>query len=348
MTFTEKTAAISRNIGQWLNAHGADIVLGLVFAAALVAGMLAARTFGVALCRRRGRWRMVLGRALAKTSIVFMVALAAKLVASQWGAPPLAARAIQIFFVIAFAFQAAGWARELILGIVEHRAGEEPGESTVGNAIGIIRLAVSVALFAIAIVLILDNLGINVTGLVAGLGIGGIAIGLAAQGIFSDLFAALSIIFDKPFRRGETIKFGDTTGTVEEIGLKTTRLRAIEGDEVIISNAKLLDLQIRNLADVEDRRVALVLPLMNRNNPAAMAALPAELRSIVEAEPDCRFVHAWLVNFGPVTADLELVFRVETEDVERMMETRHRIMLAALERVRALGLQLNSPWPTPD
>jgi small-conductance mechanosensitive channel len=98
-----------------------------------------------------------------------------------------------------------------------------------GSAIGIIRLLVTVALFAIAIILILDNLGVNVTGLVAGLGIGGIAIGLAAQGIFKDLFSALSIIFDRPFRRGDTITFDQTTGTVEQIGLKSTRIRSLGG-----------------------------------------------------------------------------------------------------------------------
>ena len=87
----------------------------------------------------------------------------------------------------------------------------------------LIRVLVSVALFAIALIVILDNLGVNVTALVAGLGIGGIAIGLAAQGIFSDLFAALAIMFDRPFRRGDTIRYGTTTGTVERIGLKTTR-----------------------------------------------------------------------------------------------------------------------------
>ncbi len=112
------------------------------------------------------------------------------------------------------------WARELVLGIIEHRAGGLEANSGLGSAIGIIRLLVTIAIFSIAIVVVLDNLGVNVTGLVAGLGIGGIAIGLAAQGIFDDLFSALSIIFDKPFRRGDSIRWDTTSGTVENIGLK--------------------------------------------------------------------------------------------------------------------------------
>src|SRR6201999_2371357 len=111
---------------------------------------------------------------------------------------------------------------------------------TLGSAVGIIRLLVSIAIFAIALIVVLDNLGVNVTGLIAGLGIGGIAIGLAAQGIFADLFAALSIIFDKPFRRGDSIKWDAVSGAVEAIGLKTTRIRSVNGEEVVISNTNLL------------------------------------------------------------------------------------------------------------
>lgn len=345
MTFTQRTAAFVSETSRWLAANASDILVGVIVAAAIVAALLALRTFGTSLCRRAtSRWHSVLGSTLAQTNPLFMVALAAKLVAGQSNAPPLVDRVVQLAFVIAFALQAAVWLREIILGVVEHRAGERPGETTVGNALRIIRLLINVALFTVAVVLILSNLGVDVTGIVAGLGIGGIAIGLAARDIFSDLFAALSIILDRPFRLGDTVKFGDTVGTVEAIGLKTTRLRSLDGDEVIVGNAKLLEQQIRNLADVHDRRVALTIPLLGRNDPAAIEGLAQALRGAVEAEQDCRFVHAWLTGFGAVTADLELVFRVETTDVERMMAVRHRVMLAALNHVQTLGLQLNAPF----
>ena len=112
-----------------------------------------------------------------------------------------------------------------MLGLVHRRAGHG-GEDAValGNAMGIITVLVNVVVWLLAAILILDNLGVNVTALVAGLGVGGIAIGLAAQGIFSDLFAALAILFDRPFRVGDTISYGTSTGTVEHIGLKTTRI----------------------------------------------------------------------------------------------------------------------------
>ncbi|HZF43080.1 MAG TPA: mechanosensitive ion channel domain-containing protein [Sphingomonadaceae bacterium] len=348
MNLSQKTTALQADAAVWIADHGVDILLGVLFTA-IVAGLLyAARSIGTSLfCRTGSRWGAVVAATLRRTYLFFVVAVSAKVVSAYWPAPAPVERAIQIAFVVTLAIQAAVWAREIILGIVETRAGERPGETTVGNALRIIRLLVNVALFAIATVLILSNLGVDVTGIVAGLGIGGIAIGLAARDIFSDLFAALAIILDRPFRLGQTVKFGDTVGTVEAIGLKTTRLRSVDGDEVIVANAKLLDREIRNLADVHDRRVVLVLPLLNRNDPAALATLAGDLRPIVEAHADARFVHAWLTHLGAVTVDLELMFRVETESAERMMEVRHTVVLAALERVRTLGLELNGPWPAP-
>src|SRR3546814_470956 len=116
------------------------------------------------------------------------------------------------------------------------------------NEMWLIRLLVSVVVFAIAIVVLLDNLGVNVTGLVAGLGVGGIAIGLAAQGIFADLFAALAIIFDRPFSKGDQVSYGDSSGTIEAIGLKSTRIRAYTGELRIIANKNLLDKEILNVS----------------------------------------------------------------------------------------------------
>src|SRR5690606_27873862 len=122
--------------------------------------------------------------------------VSAEIVAKNAGTPIALLRVINFLFTVSVTIQAAVWARELILGLVRHRVGDAD-TGTLGSAMGLIRVLVTFTLFAIATIVILDNLGVNVTGLIAGLGIGGIAIGLAAQGIFSDLFAALSIIFDK-------------------------------------------------------------------------------------------------------------------------------------------------------
>jgi len=191
-------------LSAWFDANRDGLLVGLVVALAIVGVMLVLRSFGRRTVERDPEgwgWRTVIGRVLSRTSLAFMILAAADAVSTYADLPHKIARLIDILFVIAFALQGAIWGRELILGLIGHRAARDDGASALASAMAIIRVLVSVALFAIAGILILDNLGVNVTALVAGLGIGGIAIGLAAQGIFSDLFAALSILFDKPFRR---------------------------------------------------------------------------------------------------------------------------------------------------
>src|SRR5205823_13025761 len=160
--------------------------------------------------------------------------------------------------------------------------------SAVGNAMALIRLLVTFSVFAIAIILMLENLGVNVTALVAGLGIGGIAIGLAAQGIFSDLFAALSILFDKPFKRGDTLKYDSSTGTVERIGLKTTRLRSITGEQLIMANTKLLEREIHNLAATKARRITLYLAVGGQTSAASVDVVADAASGAVSAQKGCK------------------------------------------------------------
>src|SRR3569623_31789 len=260
----------------WFRANAAELPLALGVAAVIVLIMFGQRLGGAWLnahdpdCRH---WRGVIGRVLQKTSILFMVAAALDMVASYAAVPVKVERLFDIFFTVAFALQGAIWARELILGVITRRAGEDPTETAIGNAIAVIRVLVSVTLFALAIIVILDNLGINVTALVEGLGIGGIAIGLAAQGIFSDLFAALSILFDKPFKKGDTIRYDHSTGTVERIGLKTTRIRSLTGEQLVMANTKLLDQEIRNLNEGRTRRTTLKFGVVYQPSPEKLARI---------------------------------------------------------------------------
>ena len=186
----------------WFEANRDGLLTGALVGFAIVALMLLLRAYGQRTVRRDPLglgWRSVFGRVLAKTSVAFMIAAAADVVATYAELPHKAARLIDIVFVIASSIQGAVWGRELILGVIGRRVAEDNGSGTLASAMYIIRVLVSVALFSIAGILILDNVGVNVTALVAGLGIGGIAIGLAAQGIFSDLLAALSILVARPF-----------------------------------------------------------------------------------------------------------------------------------------------------
>jgi small-conductance mechanosensitive channel len=205
---------------------------------------------------------------------------------------------------------------------------------------------VSVALFAIATIVILDNLGVNVTALVAGLGIGGIAIGLAAQGIFSDLFAALSILFDKPFRRGDVIQFDGTTGTVERIGLKTTRLRSINGEMVVMANTKLLDREVRNFAGNRTRRSQLPFGLIYQTPPEQLEKVVSLVKAAVESRKGCTFIRCAIVGFGASSIDFEVLFDSRTSDFNKAAADRTAIALAFLRAFAEHGLEFAYPTQT--
>src|SRR3569623_44594 len=317
----------------WFRANAAELPLARGVAAVIVLIMFGLRLGGAWLnahdpdCRH---WRGVIGRVLQKTSILFMVAAALDMVASYAAVPIKVERLFDIFFTVAFALQGAIWARELILGVITRKAGEDPAETAIGNAIAVIRVLVSVTLFALAIVVILSNLGVNVTALVAGLGVGGIAIGLAAQGIFSDLFAALAILFDKPFKRGDTIQFDQTTGTVERIGLKTTRLRSVSGEQVVMANTKLLERELRKFATGGSRRCQLPFGLIYQTPPEQLEKVTSLAKAAVESRKGCSFVRSSLLGFGASSIDFELIFDCRGTDANKVAADRTAVALAVL------------------
>jgi small-conductance mechanosensitive channel len=257
----------------WITDHWFQIGVAIGVAALIVLALDALKRWGRRYCERQPvvtGWSGILGRAISRTNRFFMTMVAAKLVVGVADAPQAVVTTTNFLFTVAAVFQAATWVREVILGMVEARTqGDHRGSEALGTAMGLIRLLVTFAVFAIALIVVLDNLGVNVTGLVAGLGVGGIAIGLAAQGIFADLFAALSIIFDKPFRRGDSISYGTTSGSIEEIGLKSTRIRSFQGEERIISNKQLLDKEIQNNTHRIHRRAKFAIGVTYQTEPEA-------------------------------------------------------------------------------
>jgi len=294
----------------------------------------------------RAHVKSIVARTLARTSKFFRIMVSIELVNQIANAPAALTHAIDILFTIAIVVQVAIWLREIILGMIERRAGEGLHEhETLQSAMVLIRLLVSFALFAVAAIVILDNLGVNVTGLVAGLGVGGIAIGLAAQGIFSDLFAAISIIFDKPFRRGDTVSYDNTIARVEVIGMKSTRLRALTGEEKIISNSKLLEKEITNNTLTLYRRVTFVLTLVYQTPPALAKRIPEILREVVESN-GAQFIRAGFNNFAASSLDFHLVFDIESDDVEVMFQARHDIGIAIIDRFAREGISFAYPTQT--
>ncbi|MBV8908604.1 MAG: mechanosensitive ion channel [Sphingomonas sp.] len=331
------------HLSGWLEANRDGLMIGLAVGAGLVVVMLVLRTLGERTVRRDPdgmSWRTVIGRVLAKTSLAFMIFAAADVVSNYAELPHKAARLIDIGFIIAFALQGAVWVRELTLGVIGRRVAEENGSGALGNAMAIIRVLVSVTLFAIAGILILDNLGVNVTALVAGLGIGGIAIGLAAQGIFSDLFAALAILFDKPFKKGDTIRYDQSTGVVERIGLKTTRLRSLTGEQLVMANTKLLEREIHNMAAAKARRMTLYVAVGIDTPAAKLARIPEIASAAVEARDSCKLVRCVANGVGSGAIAFELVYDDKALDNNRSAENRSAVLLDLIAKLRAEKIQI--------
>ena len=338
-----KTVAM-QPIWTWFDANREGLFVGLLVGIGFVAVMLILRLIGKRSVQRDPDgfgWKSVIGRVFAKTSVAFMVLAAADVVSTYTEPPHKLARLVDILFVIAFALQGAVWGRELILGVIGRRVAEEKGRGSLASAMAIIRVLVSIALFAIAGILILDNLGVNVTALVAGLGIGGIAIGLAAQGIFSDLFAALSILFDRPFKKGDTIRYDQSTGTVERIGLKTTRLRSLTGEQLIMANTKLLEREIHNMAAAKGRRVTIYMAVSGEASPKTIDIVTSAATRAVETQKGCKLIRCVLSGAGASALAFDLVYEDATVDTDKLAEDRAAILRSMIEQLGLNKLQLS-------
>lgn len=331
----------------WAQDHWFQIIVAGGIAFAIATLLFGVRGLAVRFCKKGGGTAPVLnivGRAISRTTSFFILMVAVRLVEGYAQTPPALHQVVTFLFTVAAVLQGAIWARELIIGAIEHRtAGEHYRREAIINAMGLIRLLVSVAVFAIAIVVLLDNLGVNVTGLVAGLGIGGIAIGLAAQGIFADLFAALAIIFDRPFSRGDVISFDDRIGTVEEIGLKSTRIRAFTGEEVIVANKNLLDKEIFNISGRDHIRMTFTIGVAYETPPDVLARIPAILSELVEAE-GATPARAGFEAFGASSLDFNLFVDVPGNDWAVAHPIRDRLLVSIMKRFAAEGISI--PYPS--
>jgi len=331
----------------WLSDNSLRILIAVAAGTLLVAVLLGVKKLAQRLCREEEPlvgWRTILGRVAARTSFWFLVIIAARLVDGYADAPPLLDRTIAFLFTVGLTFQAALWVRELVLGFVEHRAGmSDQDHGALTSALGIIRVMVSFTLFAIALILVLGNLGVNVTGLVAGLGVGGIAIGLAAQGIFKDLFAALSIIFDRPFRKGDTIKWNNISGSIERIGLKTTHIRATTGELVVVSNSDLLAKEVYNLARLNRRRMIEKIALAYSTSDVNTRHALELMRDVVDATEGCQLVRVGLMGMDKEGIQYELQFDVMSANYNDVIAKRTEVNLAILQRFREAGIPFADP-----
>ncbi len=249
------------------------------------------------------------------------------------------------FFVLII--QIAIWVDRFSVGMVL-RYGEKRVEGAGAQSAGILWITylLRVLLWSTALLLVISNLGYDVTALIAGLGIGGIAIGLAVQNILSDLFASLSIVLDKPFVVGDFIIVGDLLGTVEKIGIKTTRIRSLSGEQLIFSNADLLSSRIRNFKRMYERRVVFGFGVIYQTPPEQLEEIPVLVKNFIEEQEQARFDRAHFKGFGESSYDFEVVYYVLGPDYALYMDIQQALNLAIVRAFADRGIQFAYPTRT--
>jgi small-conductance mechanosensitive channel len=220
----------------------------------------------------------------------------------------------------------------------------DPSAVTTIAAFGVLG---KIAVWAVLVLAGLQNiLGSQLTPLIASLGVGGIAVALAAQNILGDLFASLSIVIDKPFVLGDFIVVGTEAGTVEKIGLKTTRIRSLSGEQIIFSNGDLLSSRVRNFKRMIERRALFTFGVTYGTSREKLEAIPQMVREIVEATPDTRFDRAHLKRFADSALEFEAVYWIIVPEYNAFMDAQQRINLELISRLEALGVDFAFPTRT--
>lgn len=254
---------------------------------------------------------------------------------------------VRLIVILTLLLQAALWANQIIdYGLQQYARHTLEPETEHSNTVSILGLAIRIVLWSIILLLALDNLGIEISGLLAGLGIGGIAIALAVQNILSDLLAYVSITLDRPFKIGDFIVVDDHMGTVEQIGLKTTRIRSLSGEMIIFANHDLLGSRMRNFQDREERRVVFTIGVTYDTPAAKLTTIPAILNEVITAQEQVRFDRAHFSTFSDSSLDFETAYYVTSADYAVYMDVQQAVNLEIVRRFEQHGIEFAFPTHT--
>lgn len=280
----------------------------------------------------------------SRTTVLFVFVAAVFAAMQSIELPTKIERLVLTAFTIAAFWQSGVWAATAVLAALERkRRVALASDRAAAGTLGIIGFIARATIWSLVLLLTLDNLGIEIKPLLAGLGIGGIAVALAAQNVLGDLFASLSITLDRPFVVGDSLSVDGFTGTVEYIGVKTTRLRSLDGEQIIMPNSSLVSSRLRNFARMTERRVVLTFGITQDTPREQLAMLPGVIRGLVESFPDVRFDRSHFAKIGPTSFDFETVYTVRTADYIRHMDILQDLQLRLLEVLEREHIYLAQP-----
>ncbi len=348
-----KQGLLWNSVGDWATA--------LVVFVAVFIGLLAFRRI---IRSRRRKWfeaaRTIpfaldlTTRLIEKTSRLFLWGVALYSAAEQLNFPETNHHAhridhgIDVCITLIFWYQMARWATGTVRYSIDQRRRANVGhDAVVTGSMEIILFVAGAVIWAIALLLALDNLGVAIRPLLAGLGIGGIAVALAVQAVLGDLLASMSIAMDKPFVIGDLLTVDTLTGTVEYIGVKSTRIRSITGEQIVVANADITKSRIRNFGRMSERRVSFEIPVIHDTPVATLRAIPDVVREVIEASPRARYVRCNLLTLTETALRYEVVYFVRAPQLPVYAEVQHEIMLSLMEKFRELRVQFPTPTQVP-
>lgn len=255
--------------------------------------------------------------------------------------------ALQYFILVTFAVHGVTFLQRLVgYGIEKAYLGRAGADASARSTVKTLQVVARWILWSAGLIFILDNLGFDITAAVAGLGIGGVAVALAAQSILGDLFSAFSIFLDRPFQVGDLVQVGDLRGTVEHIGLKTTRVRSIDGEQLVFANADLTSSRIRNFRQMQERRVIFRIGVTYQTPTEQCRRIPRIVQDVVEAAPGVAFERAHFVSFGDFALLYEIAFRVLSADAVAYLDAQHAILLSLKQRFEIEKIEFAYPTQT--
>ena len=239
------------------------------------------------------------------------------------------------------------WATKVIGELIEYSlAKAAKGKREKNTTYFALNMIAKVILWTVGLLLVLSNLGVNISALIASLGIGGIAVALALQNILSDMFSSFSIYIDKPFEIGDFIIVGDHMGTVKKIGLKTTRIEALQGEEIVISNNELTSSRVRNFKKMKKRRVVFHIGVTYDTPSTKLKKIPKIVKDYITKTPKCTFDRCHFFQFGPSSLDYEIVYYVQSSDYNDYMNTQQKLNLELVKSFEKEEIHFAFPTQT--
>jgi small-conductance mechanosensitive channel len=280
----------------------------------------------------------------ARTSRLVLLVVAVYLAEKILSWPRRVDRVFDVIIVFGVWLQLGLWAATALRYFIERRQKRSGlNDGAAASTVNVLMFVGQLIIWAVIVLLALDNLGVNITALVAGLGVGGIAVALAVQTILGDIFGSLSIAFDKPFVVGDTLRIDDIEGTVEHIGIKSTRLRSVTGEQVILANADVLKARVRNLGRMPEKRYVVRLRLAYETPPVLVERVPVLVEEAVRAAEGTRFVSCLLAQIGDYALEFEAIYFIANLPGRNIGRTNDQVNRGILQRFAAAGVNLAYP-----